>query len=461
MPNAAVCRRLPSPAKAAQFLAQPPGRRYRGDVFKTRYLVLAALGLSLSLASAEAAAAQPHDKRAPAAHHAPAHSNARPAHAKASARGQSEIAKGGSAKSASRAARTPKTAAARRRASTTIVAVHTTEGKIGRRSAAGRSQAPKKPPAPPPVPPDSVGHPNEGHLVGGAHLDTSLPYIRVVPSHAAVDARWGLPVFIKMIERGARVVAKRFPGSALDVGDISKKEGGDINGHHSHESGRDADIGFYAVDAKGKQVHAPSFIKFDASLSSPTLPGARFDLARNWLLVQSLLTDPKAHVSHIFIAEPLRQSLLAYARSRGVSRALWVRAAVAMMQPTESLPHDDHIHVRISCPRSMRDTCIELSKNAPSKASRLAKARRPRGHGRVTLKTPRRGQATRPAAHDVRHASPNRPASASDRGATAHAASLSHRANRPAPAVYDAEADADAAEVKDALDESGAAKITD
>jgi penicillin-insensitive murein endopeptidase len=251
-----------------------------------------------------------------------------------------------------------------------------------------------------------------------------------------------------MIERSAQRVAKRYPGSALDVGDISRKNGGDMNGHHSHESGRDADLGFYAVDAAGKQVHARSFIKFDGSLSSSNHPGARFDLARNWLFIQSLLTDPAARVSHIFIAEPLRQSLLAYARSRGVSKAMWVRAALAMMQPTESLPHDDHIHVRVSCPRSKHDTCIELSKNAPSKATRVARAKR--RSRQVTLRTPMIHASHRRGGHTLK----NTRAHHNGETRTASAALKT-------PGVNEPEAEADAIEVKDAIDEIGAVKITD
>src|SRR5688500_16728043 len=39
--------------------------------------------------------------------------------------------------------------------------------------------------------PGSVGHPNEGRLEGGVHLDTSRPYVRVVPAYARGDVRWG------------------------------------------------------------------------------------------------------------------------------------------------------------------------------------------------------------------------------------------------------------------------------
>ncbi len=240
--------------------------------------------------------------------------------------------------------------------------------------------------------PESIGSPNDGHLRGAARLDLSHPWLRVIPAHEAYDARWGLPVLLNMIDRAARTVHKRFPGSVLDVGDISQRSGGDLLRHHSHESGRDADLGFYALDARGKQVHARTFIKFDPSMASPTLPGAHYDLARNWAFVQELLTDPAARVSHIFIAEWIRHELLTYARPR-VSHALWDRAAIVMMQPHNSLPHDDHIHVRISCPHDGHGTCIELAKNAPHGKMRVAH----KGHagGGHVIKTPVR--APRPA----------------------------------------------------------------
>jgi penicillin-insensitive murein endopeptidase len=223
--------------------------------------------------------------------------------------------------------------------------------------------APRPQPSPPAV---SVGSPNDGRLDNGAHLDTKRPYLRVVPAYASADTRWGLPELVNLVDRAARGVAKRFPGSVLDVGDMSRRGGGDIQRHHSHESGRDIDLGFYALDAKGKQVHARTFIRFeDGAAKSTNVAGADFDLARNWLLVELLVSEPAAHVSHIFIAEPLRQRLLAYGRAHASSRRVLDNAAIAMLQPVSSLPHDDHMHVRISCPASMHAACIEYSKNAP------------------------------------------------------------------------------------------------
>jgi penicillin-insensitive murein DD-endopeptidase len=285
---------------------------------------------------------------------------------------------------------------------------------------------------------ESVGSPNDGHLKGGAHLDVSRPYFRVVPAYGSGDLRWGLPVFVNMIDRAARAVNKRFPGSVLDVGDISQRGGGDVLRHHSHESGRDADLGFYAVDAKNKQIHARTFIKFDTSMASPTVPGARYDLARNWAFVQELLTDPSARVSHIFIAEWIRHEVLAYARPR-VSHALWDRAAIAMMQPHNSLPHDDHFHVRISCPHELHSSCIELASTNPHGRARLAH----RGHtgGNHVLRTP---------VHLHPHPGPGKAPAAS-------AAVAQDPLVLPLDPT-DAETDVDA---RDLVDESGVVRITD
>jgi penicillin-insensitive murein endopeptidase len=38
-----------------------------------------------------------------------------------------------------------------------------------------------------------------------------------------------------------------------------------------------------------------------------------------------------------------------YARARGEPLELQYRVQTVMLQPTDSLPHDDHLHLRIAC----------------------------------------------------------------------------------------------------------------
>ena len=203
----------------------------------------------------------------------------------------------------------------------------------------------------------SVGSPTSGHLVGGAHLGDA-PYLRVMPADEQGDVRWGLGALVGMVERVAQHVRHLFPGAVLNVGHLSKNGGGGIEQHASHESGRDVDLPFYAEDARGHEVFADHMVSFRGDGTAATWPGAHFDDAKNWALVASLLDDPVARVTHIFVSAPLRARLLAYAARMGLPEAIRTRAALTMVQPRGTLPHDDHFHVRIACPGGMT-SCIE------------------------------------------------------------------------------------------------------
>lgn len=215
----------------------------------------------------------------------------------------------------------------------------------------------------------SIGSPTDGHLVGGAHLNES-PYLRIVPFYAPGDARWGLEPLVSMIDNAARAVRKQFPDAVLSVGHLSRPGGGEIDRHASHESGRDADIGFYVKNHKGKPIYADHFVPFRGDGTAATWPGAQFDDARNWALVASIAGNAQARVTYIFIASPLRARLLQYAAKIGAPAAIRARAAELMAQPRGSLPHDDHFHVRIACPPGM-DKCVErpVARKRPPAAS--------------------------------------------------------------------------------------------
>lgn len=200
----------------------------------------------------------------------------------------------------------------------------------------------------------SVGSPNEGKLVGGEKLQPSK-CLRIIGSNT-----WGLPELTGLIERSCAKVQKNHEGTRLTVGDLSRKGGGDIGGHHSHESGRDVDLGFYLVDAKGNPKFAPRFAVIDEEGRAKGVPGARFDDAANWELVAALVNDSEASVLQLFVANPIRTRLLAYAAKIGASQKTRDRAASVMLQPKKALPHDNHFHVRIACPKSSKE-CVDFA----------------------------------------------------------------------------------------------------
>ena len=224
----------------------------------------------------------------------------------------------------------------------------------------------------------SIGSPTEGHLLGGMHLDETA-YVRIMPADAAGDVRWGLEPLVSMVDRAARTVRRQFPDTITSVGHLSREGGGEVERHRSHESGRDADIGFFVRNASGRQILGSRFVPFRANGAAVGWPGAYFDDAKNWALVAAMLNDSEARVTHVFVAAPLRARLLAYAERAGVPATLRLRAAEVMQQPHGALPHDDHFHIRIACPAHMGG-CVEnpmlRARSAPMMHAMVAAGRR-------------------------------------------------------------------------------------
>lgn len=200
----------------------------------------------------------------------------------------------------------------------------------------------------------SVGHPNAGYQVRAKKLRNTR-YLKVRPT--SVDRSYGHPALVLMLQRSARDIGKMAPGAVMLVGDLSFERGGPISGHRSHQSGRDADVAFYMKNKHGKRVKAPRFVAFDGNGHARDGSGYVFDDELNWLLVQSWARDTRAGLSHIFISRSLRLRLIRFAQRQPHFRKYLPQAQALLKQPERGEPHDDHFHVRITCPQGQEDIC--------------------------------------------------------------------------------------------------------
>ena len=207
----------------------------------------------------------------------------------------------------------------------------------------------------------SYGRADRGLLRGGRELPPEGRGYVVPALWRERGTQWGTDEIVAAIERAARVVDEKLPGGLLGVGDLSRRGGGRSPFHKSHENGRDADLIFYAVDAAGAPVVPTNAMPRYGRKLRARAPYERtevaisprfFDLRRNWALVTALLDDPSIDVEYLFISERLRDQLLDWARAAGEDPETIARAARALRQPHHALPHDDHLHLRIRCPRS-------------------------------------------------------------------------------------------------------------
>ena len=194
----------------------------------------------------------------------------------------------------------------------------------------------------------SIGLPHRGCLTGGAPLPDKGEGFERFRKH---DVRWGNPRLVSAIRTAAAAVHKARPGGApVLVGDMSFQSGGFAEGHRSHRNGRDADLILYALTPDGRSVRAPGFINYGPDgLAVHEGKFYRLDVEREWLLIKALVTTPGADVQWLFLASWLEALIIEHARARGESDEVVHRAESVLLQPGDSTPHADHLHLRIAC----------------------------------------------------------------------------------------------------------------
>lgn len=205
--------------------------------------------------------------------------------------------------------------------------------------------------------PRSVGTPQGGELQDGFRVPLTGAWHKFYGPVRSRGTNFATLELAALLIRAARVVEDAVPGPPLVLGDVSAEHGGDLGRHMSHNSGRDVDVLFYVQDDEGKPVPPLGFKNFDGDgrCTGRKCSGVRFDDQRNWWFVRTLLASEDVPVQYVFVSDPLKERLLAYASARGESAEILKRARKVLQQPLSSSPHADHFHVRVYCAGTDRD----------------------------------------------------------------------------------------------------------
>jgi penicillin-insensitive murein endopeptidase len=197
----------------------------------------------------------------------------------------------------------------------------------------------------------SVGVPHSGVLTAGSELPKSGAGFTRFRQHS--PNYFGGERLVGAIQRVAEKIAKSDPnGAPLVVGDLSASYGGKIPGHNSHRTGRDVDLLFFYRTSRGAVVTAPGFVHVESDgLARVPETGQllMFDAERQWRLFRALLEEPGLGVQFLFVSTTVEALIIDYARARGEPLELIHRAQSVMLEPKDSTPHDDHVHVRVAC----------------------------------------------------------------------------------------------------------------
>lgn len=190
----------------------------------------------------------------------------------------------------------------------------------------------------------SFGRPQRGYLVSGVHMpaDPAAYYLR------RPERAWGTTHTVRTLVRAIQQVRKRYPRvPPLSIGDLSLRHGGRISIHGSHQSGRDADIGFYF--RKSPRGYPRAFAVATAD---------NLDFGPTWALLGALCKTAgrPLGVERIFMTYSTQAMLYNLALRHRIPRAQldeWFqyphgrRADHGVIRHEPG--HEEHFHVRFRC----------------------------------------------------------------------------------------------------------------
>ena len=178
-----------------------------------------------------------------------------------------------------------------------------------------------------------------GYLLNAKTLDDSPYWIK------RRFRGYGTPEMIAAIKEGVRALRVRFPKAPpLIIGDLSKRYCGHFPPHLSHQSGRDADIGYFILG------HYSHRLKGLTRVNRRTM-----DAPKTWTFISALIKT--GLVEYIFIDYRLQRELYNYAKTqkdwsvkelkRIFSYPAWKGRMISHLAG-----HSDHMHIRFHAPLS-------------------------------------------------------------------------------------------------------------
>ncbi|MBM4290614.1 MAG: LysM peptidoglycan-binding domain-containing protein, partial [Deltaproteobacteria bacterium] len=183
-----------------------------------------------------------------------------------------------------------------------------------------------------------------GFIKNPVALKSGARYKTREHSSPSLARNWAMPEMIEAITMAVDAVHAAYPDTKrLVIGDLSRREGGHFPPHVSHQSGRDADIGYY-TKGPGQPDHLQR------------IGAAHLDVERTWVFLRSMLKNDQAQM--IFMDYRLQKPLFYYMRDV-------VKLPPHLLRRYISYPrrgggvirhlkgHADHLHIRFYAPYSI------------------------------------------------------------------------------------------------------------
>ncbi|MDG0817959.1 penicillin-insensitive murein endopeptidase [Bdellovibrio svalbardensis] len=164
---------------------------------------------------------------------------------------------------------------------------------------------------------------------------------------------------VYLIAKMGEFTKKLIPNYALPIGDLSRKTGGKLGSHASHQNGLDVDIAFYFRDAK---IQGNLFSALQAGKSGK--PVVSWMPEEQWKLFKSAISTK--YVDRIFIHQTLKSALCQIAIKNGEIKEGQTEGdayeLLRRLRPEKN--HYNHFHLRVKCSKT-QVRCRQMADPAP------------------------------------------------------------------------------------------------
>lgn len=188
---------------------------------------------------------------------------------------------------------------------------------------------------------------NKGHLENAA---SALEYqTRQAPAGYFIirpqrKTHFGTNELIYMVGKMGEYTKKAIPNYVLPIGDLSKEEGGVVGRHKSHQTGLDADVGYY-FENKNLQRAFASAVIIDK-------PHSDWMVDKQWGLYKALVKTQL--VDRIFIHKTLKKAICQLAiKNKEIEKSDTKGDTYeALRRLIGDVEHNTHFHLRLKCSKA-------------------------------------------------------------------------------------------------------------
>jgi penicillin-insensitive murein endopeptidase len=190
----------------------------------------------------------------------------------------------------------------------------------------------------------SIGFYSKGSQREGVNVMTMANYDKLFVKRGQLYTNKEMA---SLLNKLAEYIKNKYPNAeTMQVGDLSKRGGGKIPRHASHQNGLDVDVVYLRHNLTGQDINNPEWGEYFVINSKVT---KNFQNERNFEVFRYLTKSYP--VNRIFVDQKIKQQLCSYAKDKKRFTTAQIKEnqkVLRFLRPAKY--HKTHYHLRLVCP---------------------------------------------------------------------------------------------------------------